>query len=295
MTIDSLPDTPPAFPGAPSWFEGVPEEIAAPRQELSEAAVRQVAAGDHPKIAPPPDLVVDLPRGYTEGLEGGRVHRRAVVRELTGRDEEALARYKGTEEIFNAIICLGTERLGELDFTGEPISARTRILGSLLLGERLMIYLKVTEATFGNEREFKFTCSACKKEQQTTILLDTDFPIEIPEGLRMEHTFTCRNGKVITYRLLIGNDVLEMEQGENRSLAEVNTEMLSRIITSIDGEMPLDALEAVRDLTIGDRDRLLEDIEQHQPTPLLPPLKIECIGCHEEVTAPVAWGELFRP
>jgi hypothetical protein len=297
ITTGSLPDTPPDFPGAPggvSWFDGTPgdEEAVAPRQELSEASVRQVAAGERPRLVPAPDLTVVLPRGYTDATSVA--HTLVKVRELTGRDEETLARYKGMEEAFNAILCLGTDSIGTLDLASEPVSARTRVLGTLLLGERLMIYLKIAEATFGNEREFQFVCGTCEKQQTTTILLDQDFPIEIPESLRMLHDFTLRSGRVVTYRLLTGNDTLDMAHSDNRSLAEVNTEMLSKIITAIDGEPPFDVTEEVLSLSIGDRDRLLADVAKHQPTPALPDLKINCIGCHEEVTAPVAWGDLFR-
>ena len=37
----------------------------------------------------------------------GKIHKRAEVRELTGVDEEALARYKKSEDIFDAVIARG--------------------------------------------------------------------------------------------------------------------------------------------------------------------------------------------
>lgn len=263
-----------------------PGQPAAPTEET----VRQALSGGRPTVPPAPELTLELPRGYTAN---GITHTTVEVRELTGADEEYLARYKTDETVFDAIIALAVQRIGTIDLSNQPVSESSRILGTLLIGERLMIFLKVIEVTFGNEKEMRYTCGSCGEEQDLTVLINEDFQINVPENLQMVYDFTLSSGKVVKYRLLVGADVLAISENAKATVAQTNTAMLSRIIVSVDGETPLDMADFVRKLSIGDRERLLKDVAQNQPDVALS-LSLTCLSCHEEVQAPVTWGQLFR-
>lgn len=297
---------------APAWFEqmaepvhdpvveGSPSELAAAApgiEGMNDSLVKAVAAGEHPVMEPSPELTVELPRGLKHPKTPGVWMRQAEIRELTGRDEEYLARYKTEEEILDGIIALGTVSIGDLDLSKEPVSSRTATLGNLLVGERIMLYMAIVRATFGNEKELVFTCSSCETKNETSVLITEDFPFTVPDDIEEEYfSFLTRSGSRITYRPVTGADVLALSGKGNDKLSdsERNSRMLERIIINVDGEVPFNMAEYVRDLGMLDRTKLLAEVLERQPS-VDWVLKIQCIGCHEEVSIPVTWGSLFRP
>ena len=245
-------------------------------------------------IAPVPDLTVELPRGFL--AQGGVRHTEVEVRELNGADEERLARYKSEEEVYNAIIAMSVVRIGTVDLSSEPLSAKEPIVSSLLLGERSLIFLKASEATFGNERDLAITCGSCETEQETTILVDHDFPLIFPAGedeeLQDTYDYKLRTGQVVTYRLPIGSDIVDM--ASLRSIPERSSLLLTKIILNVDGRVPADINTFVKTMGMADRRLLVEDVDSKAPFVDLT-VKTQCIACEEEVTIPMTWGQFLQP
>ena len=266
-------------------------EAAAMDDELdlnNEQEVKQRLAGDHPVIPPVPDLVCTLPRGYNHN---GTPQTEVEVRELNGADEERLARYKTEEDVYNAIITMCTVRVGSIDLSDEPYSARDRILDSLLTGERELIFLTIVAATFGNEKEYGFICGYCEEQNEITILLDEDLPLELPdEELRFHHEFTTKRGNTIVFRLPVGSDLDGLAGITN--IAARTTHLLSQVIVSINGEPPLDAKAAAQNLNSGDRSQLEQEIKKHSPY-IKMTLETECSSCGEEQNIPLQWGQFL--
>ena len=274
---------------AESWMGDLSRE-SIPLDSIDDA-VKNVTSGDHPAIKPTPQLSVDLPRGY---IDDGVPQTTVRLRELTGRDEEYLSRYKTSDTLFDGILSLGVVSIGSLDLAKLPVSERSKVLGSLLIGERLMIYLAVVQSTFGNERDMSFTCPHCASEQTTLVLLDTDFPVSVPDDLQFLNTYTTSSGVEITYRLVTGADVLASSADKPVSSSAQNTNLLTRLIRTVDGKPPMFMEDFVRDMSLNDRGKLLTDVLDRQPAVSLS-LTLECSSCHEEVLIPVQWEELFRP
>jgi hypothetical protein len=293
--VSPFPTDPATDDNIPDWITGLDDPVedvfsGPSAQPPSDDMVRRAVAGDRPTVSPTPDLTVMLPRGYSlNGVE----HTQCEVRELTGADEEYLGRFKTDEAIFDGVISMGVTKLGAIDLAAEPLSERSRVLGTLLVGERLMIYLKIVEATFGDDKEMRFTCGHCQTEQDTTVLISEDFKVIFPDDLQMVHEFKISSGDVVRYRLVTGADVLELSESKAKTRAEINTSMLARLVVAVNDEPLLDPESTVRKFSIGDRERLLKDLVDHQPDVSLS-LKINCIACHEEVTIPIDWGQLFR-
>lgn len=254
-------------------------------------AVKAATSGDHPVIRATPELTVELPRGY---IDDGVSQTTVVLRELTGRDEEYLSRYKTSDTLYDGILALGVSAIGSIDLAALSVSERSKILGKLLVGERLMIYLAIVQATFGNERDMSFTCPHCSSEQTTLVLLDTDFPVKVPEDLQFLNTYVTSSGVNIEYRLVTGSDVLESSSDKSVSASVQNSNLLARLIRRVDGNTPFDMGDFVRDMSLNDRGKLLSDVMDRQPDVALS-LNLECSNCHEEVFIPVQWEELFRP
>ena len=249
-------------------------------------------AGDHPEFPEPRENIYELPRGL---FRNGTWNKEVEVRELTGVDEEILSRQTDARAFFDAVLGLGTVRIGSVDLLAEPLSARKELLDELLLGERSYLFLAIAGATFGNKRELEITCPKCKTEQETTLILSEDFPLVVEdEGINDTYEYKTRKGEVIVYRLMTGLDERLANANTNASESKKNDIALSCVIQSVDGGFPVDSEAYVRSLGMKDRFHLLSELQEHQPSVDMD-LEIPCIGCGEGQHLPLQWGDLFRP
>lgn len=261
------------------------EELDADVQRAQEEIV-----GPVPTIAPAPDCVITLPRGLPHN---GTMQTKAEVRELNGNDEEALARYRKTEDIFDAVIALGTERVGDLDLSNLPLADRQAHLRQLLVGERDWLFLTVARATYGDDRTYPYTCQDCKKEQDLTVKISEDFVPAINKEAS-NFTYTTSKGVELEVRLPVGADQLEVLKKEGTSSAEANTKLLALCVLSVNGAVVVDPLNFARGLPMRDRQDLITKMLDRQPTVDLV-VKFECMGCAEEQQVTFGWLDFFRP
>ena len=77
------------------------------------------------------------------------------MRELTGVDEEAMARVKDITEIYDTVLGLGTTRIGEVDLASLPLPERQGLLQQLLLGERDMLFIGIVRMTYGDHKTMR--------------------------------------------------------------------------------------------------------------------------------------------
>lgn len=254
---------------------------------------RQETVGPVPLIQKSMDPMVTLPRGL---MYNGTWHTQVTVRELTGVDEEVLARVKTVQDMFDNVIALGTVRVGTLEMDKMTLPERQGALQGLLLGEREQLYLAVVQATYGDDKVLKYTCPTCDEEQDLTVTLSEDFkPREVTDVDKTEFTYVTSKGKQITYRPAIGADQIEALARKGASPAEQNTIILSRCIKDVDGRgVILDPVEHARSLPMRDRTALLDLLIERQPSVDLT-ISINCAVCREEQTISLGWGDLFRP
>lgn len=274
-----------------NWPDGPSE---AQPLDKSLADINTAIAGDRPLMYPPDDSSVELVRGIYDA--SGSPQTVAVIRELTGADEEQLARFRNSEDVRESVVALGVESIGNLNLSDLPLSGRRDALKHLLVGEHWQLLLAIIRATFGNEKEMKFTCPSCQTEHDTTLLLDEDFKLTVPEGgVSQTGTYTTKRGSEITFRMVSVGDISSLPNRKGVTSPEVNTALLSSVIISVDDKpLLLDKEGFVKSLSIFDRQKLLETIASSQPSMDMT-LNIECVGCGKEASVPVNWEELFRP
>lgn len=253
---------------------------------------KEEIAGPVPTIEAAPDCLITLPRGI---IRGGKAHARVEVRELTGNDEEALARYKKPEEVFDAVLALGTVRVGEVDLSTLPLAERQALLRQLLIGEREILFIAIAAATYGTDRRFPVTCDVCGREQELGVKLPDDFPPREVEGLseRSSFIFVTSKGLRLEVRLATGADQLALLAREGISLAEMNTIMLTACVVGVNDGVIVDPPTFARDLPMRDRQALVEEIIKRQPSPN-PTITFPCHGCQEEQQVTFAWLDFFR-
>jgi len=265
-----------------------PDHIDQKQQDLAEA--KKVVIGDAPVMERPPDGKITLSFGL---LNGDSYEKDATVRELTGADEEALAKYTSTVEVIDAMLCLATERVGSKILSDMPFSERQSVLGPLLAGDRELLFLNVIATTYGDARDVPYTCPHCESSNEVTVIISEDFKPKLKDELLPSYEYVTSKGSTIVYRLSNGFDQLALARKKGLSQPQVNSLILSECILTVDGDPPLAPMEFVRNMGLKDRRTLLEQLTDRQPSiDML--LRPNCPSCGEEVTLDISWEDVFQ-
>lgn len=268
----------------------VEETIVSKEQKLKDA--KKVVAGEVPLIPSTPDAVIHLPRGR---FDGSKWETEVELKELTGADEEALARFKDPADFFDGVIVYGTKRIGSVDMEDLKFTERQSVLAELLIGEREQLFLNITRVTYGDDKELKHSCPSCGIENTTNLILSEDIKCnEMDNAYTLTNTITTSKGDVLTYRLATGSDQMAVLKRRGASPAEQNTLMISECLTKVNDGPVLDPVGTARSLSMKDRQILLEGLVSNQPSPSLT-LELPCASCGFDLILPLSWGDIFRP
>ena len=259
---------------------------------LAETSAPAVAAIPAPKILPPPEKSVELIGGVVNQLEGTS-ETLAVVRELTGSDEEALTSpslARSVPKYLGALVARGTETIGGKKPTQDQ-------LDSLLIGDRELLLLAIRKATYGIELELITQCGHCDAKDEDFVF-DLDDIVVKPAGSLDEvmYGFEVNLPSGITARVSLptaaDQDAI-MSAGNDKSEGELNTLMLSRVIRQLDGQ-PLYSPGQVKAMTIRDRRTILLEINKRTPGPQIGEVKRTCGACEKEFDLNLGLLDLFR-
>ncbi|WP_371590922.1 hypothetical protein [Streptomyces sp. NBC_00470] len=263
-------------------------ENAEAANAASEAALAS-ASGDAPEVPDVPDGYVDLPIGIN--IDGETITS-AEVRELTGADEEALARVRSRQRAYiDRVLELGTVRLGSRPATHDA-------LRKLYIGDRDALLIAIRRAMFGDQMDFEgVRCATCKTRIDLTIDL-TQIPMRAtPENLRP--TIELRKMSAVV-RFPAGDDQAELidrSDKDGTTTAELNTLLLNRVVEEFikpDGSRVVANPISIRDLGVADRITLLKYVGDNVPGPLMNEITVTHEDCGQEVAIPVNVGDLFR-
>ena len=247
-------------------------------QALNEAQVIEPA-----KIVSPTDILVDLPGGT---VINGEVIKTALVRELNGRDEEAIVRAEGSPRMFSVIVNRATSTLGS-------VTATEDLLDRLLIGDRDALLLGIYRATFGETAELAGYCNGCKEYKIVEVNILTDIksrflpdPTEtnfVVKGKNKEFLVTLPTG--LTQKKILANP--------EANIAESMTVLLENTVLEIDGR-PVFSKNQIQALGVVDRRAIADAIADRNPGPLFDDIKVTCPDCESEVQVPISLGAMFR-
>lgn len=248
--------------------------------------VLQDSAGDAPAIPIPGDCAVSLSGGI---VRNGETHHTAVVRELTGQDEEQLAAVRSNPlKFLEKLLVLGTQEIG-----GEPVTPA--VAGELLVGDRDALILGIRKVTFGDKLEAQeVVCPTCDLRFDVRIHLDT---VPVTPMASWEFTVPLRHGAEALVRWPNGDDQGAMLADPRASNAEQNTILLSRCVLKVakaDGTVSSSGEKLAKELGIADRREILRRVTADQPGPKLLDISVEHEDCGTEVPLPVTTADLFR-
>lgn len=236
-----------------------------------------------PYMSQSPDTSVKLLRGY-EGYKD------AVVREMTGADEEYLSSLETRStlaypEYVSALLKRTVVSVGTVEVSKAP-----SIIDDLIIGDRDLLFLAVVKATYGDTRTYHINCPHCKEETDLSVNVDKDFPIQGSEKDADEDIeVILRDGKKYKFRHPNGSDSREINRKAKTS-AEQNTMMISRCI--IDSPIR-DSAAWARNLSIGDRNKIVDAILEKKIGPKVGEVNDPCPSCGEQIILPLDWVSLL--
>lgn len=237
-----------------------------------------------PDINPSFDLIVTLPGGYINAL--GEVVTEAEIKELTGRDEEMIARSPSFARTLYTIAKQGTVRIGD----EKPTDT---VLDNLLAGDRDWLLLNIYAATFGREVTLTPVCPTTgeRVEIVTDILKAT--PVRrLGDPYDRTSVVECSIGPV-KVTLPTARTQNSMLLAAEKTGAELSTILLTDCITEIKG-MPIINPNQVLDLSIRDRRALSEAILEKAVGPQLQEITVDCPDCAANLEVPLSLAALFQ-
>jgi hypothetical protein len=233
----------------------------------------------------PPSGIVELPGGFL--LDDGSIATTAEVRELTGLDEEAIAKASSVNSAMNVILKRGLVSIGD-------VPASKLKLDGMLIADRDAILLAIRNATFGNDVSYATYCSTCEGSVELTLNLEKDIKVvklDDPVDDRVFSVDTKAGEAMITLPTLVTNKKLADVDG--KSFAEFTTVLLAGCIVSINGDPSL-GRETALSLNMKDRQVISEKLLEHSPGPRLSEVMKACGACGTELVLSLSLAELFR-
>lgn len=212
--------------------------------------------------------VFEMPAGYLD--ENNILHKTFTIREMTGRDEEAISKAdmkQNGAKLISTLLERCVLTIGTLTRKELGNEKWKEVIRSLLVGDQDYILIKLRELSMGGEIEVTHTCPYCKKSMRT--FLDVSelevvpfkgqrvVPFSLPRGYRDKKGVLHVEG---TMRLPTGYDREILTPIAKKNVAQASTLMLTRLCKFDDEVYVTD--DVMRDLVTRDREylqKLLQD------------------------------------
>jgi hypothetical protein len=255
--------------------------------QLVEQAINEEPEAHEPTstLVPPSDGLVTLPGGFI--TFAGEVIKTAEVRELNGKDEEAIARIGGGGRSYNTILSRAVVKVGDLP-------ADEKILDNMFAGDRDALLVGIYRATFGNEAVLAGFCGGCKDYKDVSINVNEDISYKTLNDPIEEREFEVQ-GKKNLYVVTLPTGVTQRELRENdeANYAENITTLLEGTVVRINGRNVFSKSQ-VQELGIVDRNKIAEELVKRTPGPKFEDVVVKCPDCESEVRVSISIGALFR-
>lgn len=252
---------------------------------VQEAIAEEPVVQEPAKIQPPTDVLVSLPGGYIS--PDGEVYRTAEVRELNGRDEEAIVKATSVPKAMLTILNRGTVKIGD-------VQATESVLDNILAADRDTIMLGIYRATFGDTAELGGACRGCNDVKLVEVDIPTDIKVKVLADPLEDRVFTVSGRKAeYTVRLPEGKAQRELGSAQEKNSSELDTILLEYCVTHINGNMVLGKAQ-IQAIGISDRREILKEILERNPGPEFEDITTACPDCGGEVVVPISLGTLFR-
>ena len=257
--------------------------------ELANKLLSEVAETADPvveaTITRPADNEVELPGGYL--TFSGEILKTAEVRELNGKDEEALGKATNVARMWQtlltrAVVSIGGERASE------------SVLDNMLAGDRDALLLGIYRVTYGNEATLQSYCDGCREVKEVNIDINSDIKTKILVDPVADRRFTV-HGKKNEYVVNLPTGLVSKALGVNPDLtyAETVTLLLEKTIQLIN-DQPVMGKNQILNINVVDRKKIVEAIADRNIGPQFDDIVITCPSCEGELVVPISLGALFQ-
>lgn len=261
-------------------------------EESTEKAVEsfnEAAKPDAPMIQEPGNGLVTLMYGVEVD---GMLRDYVEIREMNGRDEEALAKLNPDAPnypvvIVDTVIRRAVTSLGGLDPKPERLQA-------LLMGDRDLIFKEILISTYGSEKEYDgIECQSCKERMDLHVDVAGVIEVQKLEG-EPEFTVKLKDGTEVRMHYPTGKNQMAVYSGtEVLSLAETNTLMLAQCIDEVDGRKINNGRKFALDLSIRDRATLVDALAKG-PSVRFKEVEVPCEHCGTKLPFVLGWADLLQ-
>ena len=244
-----------------------------------------------PYIDSPPVTDIQLLRGVfnTESKEWEST---AIVRELTGEDEEALATFDSKEDITYGEYLVHLLQRAVISIGSQEVNKNKDIIDKLLIGDRDLLFLAIVRATYGKSREIQLSCGSCRGSNDVVIDLDEDFKVEkVEKDLTVPFLIKLKDGVTLPFNLPTTGDSRYASK-KGKTVAEQNTIILARCLCADEGT-PASRESWAKKLNVADRKKILKEITSVQPGPRMGEVETQCAHCDENLTVVLDWVSLL--
>lgn len=243
-----------------------------------------------PSIDAPPSTSVKLIRGVLNSATNDW-EKDAVVRELTGEDEEHLAALDSKEDLTYGEYLAHLLKRAVVSIGSMTPDNNPDLIDELIIGDRDLLFLGVIRATYGRTREMQLICGTCEKSNDVEIDLEEDFKlqesiIDISKPVAVQ----LKDGSTVHFNYpTTGDSRYALKKG--KTTAEQNTYIISRCLI---GSQDRDSRESwAKKLSLVDRKKVVKAINQAQPGPKMEEVKTQCAHCDTELTVLLDWVSLL--
>ena len=207
--------------------------------------------------------------GYTDS--NGVLHKTYTLREMTGRDEEAISKpevKQNPTKAINILLSRCVLSIGTLERKSFQSNEWMNIIQSLYTGDQDVILMQLRKMSISDEIEVQHTCPNCKAKLRTVLGVDEldivpfkgsiVVPFTLSRGYKDKKGEVHKEGKM---RLANGLDREILTPLAKKNLARANTVLLTRLCKFNDGTY-IDE-DVMAGLTIKDREYLNELLNEN--------------------------------
>ena len=234
-----------------------------PMEEALEREVGMIDEDDSP--------VFEMLAGYKD--KDGVTHKEFTLREMTGKDEEAIHKSdvkNNGSKVVTVLLSRCVTSIGTLTPKSVGKQKWEDIIRSLYVGDQDYMLLQLRKISIGEEVELNHVCpnKECKAKLHTTLTLDElevtpfqgerEIEFELPRGYKDKKGVKHTTG---TMRLPTGLDREVLTPLAKTNLAKAETVMLTRLCKFDDGAYVDD--DVMSSLSIRDREYLQKLLQKH--------------------------------
>lgn len=258
----------------------------------SESSALSEALSDPlPEMTVAPNTVVQLFKGiYNQDTSLWETT--AIVRELTGEDEEAIA---GLDvkliypEYMSFLLKRAVVSVGPIKISEHPDA-----IDNLIIGDRDALFIGIVNATYGNIRNYQMTCRSCGESNDVTVDTNDFKNREVDHDPKELIKVKLKEGSTVSLRIPTGADSIYASK-KAKTAPEQNTYLIEKCVVWEQSEIhaPANPLLWAKKLNMADRTKLISALTTNQPGPEVEEVNAHCAHCEEPFTMYLDWVSLL--